>query len=58
MNQVNPETFNASDKEKIDLFYSKLRKPKKTGWANYASGSEDRIINRLQTMGVKVKIIK
>ena len=58
MNQVNPETFNASDKVKIDFFYSKLRKPKKTGWANYAPGSEDRIINRLQTMGVKVKNFK
>ena len=58
MNQVNPETFNAGDKAKIDFFYSKLRKPKKTGWANYAPGSEDRIINRLQTMGVEVEDLK
>jgi hypothetical protein len=52
--QKKAKSISKSDKEKFDLFYSKLREPKKIGWANYEFGSEDRIASRLQIMGFRV----
>lgn len=54
INQEKSKPMSRSDKAKFDSFYSKLRKPKKIGWANYAPGSEDLIVNRLQIMGLGV----
>ena len=54
INKEKSKLMSSSDKAKFDSFYSKLRNRKKTGWAEYAPGSEDRIVNSLQTMGLTV----
>ena len=54
MRQPRSKRNSMSDELAFELFYSNLREPKKKGGINYGPGSEDRIVNSLQIMGIKV----